>query len=264
MDELRYLSDSGKKKYLKKINKFYNYDDNILQIMQKKTIYEHKYIDSVEKIDNNMKKKIYDLTNRTAKFLEKYNIEYWLDGGTLLGAMRNHKIIDWDDDADIAIPYNSYIKLENLIKTFESYVVTEKNKEKIYYIDHKYNIKFKISQGNPKKSIYKNISLMINSSLLEDNSVIVDLIVYIKKNNKYIPNTSSWENTFVYNIDDIYPLKQIKFGNHKYYIVNNPINYLNNGYWFWKHLGVASHSHYKNLINTRNTTNYFLLKKTFV
>jgi hypothetical protein len=44
---------------------------------------------------------------QTAKYvfrvLESQNVRYWLEGGTLLGAMRNGDIIPWDYDIDIGI-----------------------------------------------------------------------------------------------------------------------------------------------------------------
>lgn len=35
--------------------------------------------------------------------LNKYDISYWLDGGTCLGAIREHDFIEWDEDTDIGV-----------------------------------------------------------------------------------------------------------------------------------------------------------------
>lgn len=47
-------------------------------------------------------------------YFEQYQLKYCLIAGTLIGAVRHHGFIPWDDDFDIAMPYSDYRKLIEL------------------------------------------------------------------------------------------------------------------------------------------------------
>lgn len=71
---------------------------------------------------------IYELLYVLDDFCTEHNIKYFLGYGTLLGAVRHHGIIPWDDDADVMMERAEYERFQKLIianpiKGFKAYSI---------------------------------------------------------------------------------------------------------------------------------------------
>ena len=71
---------------------------------------------------NELQSKVLNILKWTDAFCREHNIRYYLVGGSMLGAVRHHGFIPWDDDIDIAVPRRDYERLYSMLSQLEDSV----------------------------------------------------------------------------------------------------------------------------------------------
>ena len=106
------------------------------------------------------------------EILNKHDVFYWIDSGTLLGIVREGKLLSGDIDIDISIPYTEKENVLSLLPDFEGvgysfketwsyksndYIFKLVHKERDRIIDFKFTLKTKkIMCGIVRSSLTEN------------------------------------------------------------------------------------------------------------
>lgn len=151
-----------------------------------------------------------DLLAEFQRVCEKYNIHYFASGGTLLGAVRHQGFIPWDDDLDIEMFREDYIKLCE---------VGPKEFKKPYIFQNEYTesgslrgaSKLRNSQTtamyrHEKKKCYRGYDKGIFIDIFPLDSILDDPIEQKKKKKK----ADKWCNAYLSSIDIYYHCKHNK------------------------------------------------------
>jgi len=192
-------------------------------------------------------------------------LQYWIDFGSLLGAIRHKGFIPWDDDIDVGMLRQDYDKI---IAAFEKssrnpdiyvgYVRSEKNTCQYYLkIQHNkcphlfvdifpYDYYGEVLTPDKQLDITEEIknrrkSMQLRCNAEMTNSEILEVIlterknvikdVFVEKSDLVwgIDFSHGWQNWFS-DFDTIFPLKTIEFEEDKFACINKPEEYLEKVY----------------------------------
>lgn len=138
-----------------------------------------------------------DILKEVKRVCDKHGIQYWLDSGTLLGAVRHGGFIPWDDDLDIGMLRKDY-------ERFAEIAPKEMGKEYVFqnwYLTKGYCFPF--GKVRKKGTVWQEMK----APRLQENGIYIDIFPY-----DVYPDEKRDQNKQHYYIDILKRAIAVKYG----------------------------------------------------
>lgn len=267
--------------------RFDNFEQYTNEVLESNNfLFNNLFLDHELK-SKNLLKYTQDLCTELLSFVgnvcKKYDLEWWLDYGTLLGAIRHQYFIPWDDDVDIGMmrkeynqlneviideikenklddilrvsyrkrkidnnKVNSFLQIFDIHKTdyagntifagvdvFPYDFIMDYDEETIneIYYNTKLDYYRELTEGNDfslayngldPDSVLKNYYKSLNLNMDYDKYVIPGVEGACGLHNLY--------KLMIFKSEDVFPLKNVPYGDYEFYAPNNSYEYLKNIY----------------------------------
>ncbi len=154
------------------------------------------------------------LLKKLVELLNKYNIEFFLISGTLLGYCRHNDFIPWDDDIDIIVSPNFLTNYKEILRE-----INDKEEYDFYTVNDNYFYKFffktKVIPTNNGKYFWPFIDIFIYNIDYNINNNERKYINFFNINWKY---------------EEFFPGKKVLFNGLEVFIPINPDYFLKINY----------------------------------
>lgn len=115
----------------------YMYGKHIIKIIDlPELMNDYSYVDRTglhRLSQDEVKKTQLGILKRIDTYAKKYGIRYYLQSGTALGAVRHKGYIPWDDDVDVFVPIDDYLKLIDILKDDVQYKIISQFNTDYYF-----------------------------------------------------------------------------------------------------------------------------------
>lgn len=143
------------------------------------------------------------------------NIKYTLMGGSLLGAIRHNGFIPWDDDMDMGMPYEDYIKLIDVLEKMNHPWLTfdhafSKDYEEQFMKIYDSRTTFKEQKSNRTKGVFVDVFPLVpagNTMFTAKFRYYYDTVLKMARYNKTNNSHSSFSKMFVYKLVGMFHTK---------------------------------------------------------
>ena len=180
-----------------------------------------------EKEINYIYNNLINILKKLLILLKEFNIIYWITSGTLLGCIREQRIIKHDDDIDICILKKDFFKLQN---------------KEVFIKAKELGIKF--------TQLNKNYNALNAELIREDNNhnfMCVDIFPYQNINQKYDYIFENYRKLYpneYYYHEELFPLKKGKLNELEVNIPNKSLEIVKRMFGNDWSIPKITHNHY--------------------